>query len=121
MPAKDDPLVGFMCFRFEKGSDKSEAALYVYEIALKFYREKVKFFIRRSMQTTTTRFQTFDLGKLNNSFKNVFISDRKRGTFRHESEEAARLQILNRLAFVIYGGLCLVAHRLPKMRLIFSP
>lgn len=32
IPKDNEDLVGFMCFRFEKGSDKSESALYVYEL-----------------------------------------------------------------------------------------
>ena len=32
LPPEEDELVGFMCFRFEIGADKSECALYVYEL-----------------------------------------------------------------------------------------
>lgn len=32
LPADDEEMIGFMCFRFETGADKSECALYVYEL-----------------------------------------------------------------------------------------
>lgn len=32
---EEDSLVGFMCFRFEKGADLSETALYVYELHIR--------------------------------------------------------------------------------------
>lgn len=32
LPSEDEDIIGFMCLRFEVGSDKSECALYVYEL-----------------------------------------------------------------------------------------
>lgn len=32
LPYDDDDIIGFMCFRFETGADKSECSLYVYEL-----------------------------------------------------------------------------------------
>jgi len=32
LPDDDEQIIGFMCFRFEVGADKSESALYVYEL-----------------------------------------------------------------------------------------
>lgn len=32
LPDDDDEIIGFMCFRYEIGADKSECALYVYEL-----------------------------------------------------------------------------------------
>lgn len=32
LPDSDETIIGFMCFRFETGADKSECSLYVYEL-----------------------------------------------------------------------------------------
>lgn len=32
LPEDDENIIGFMCFRFEAGADKSECSLYVYEL-----------------------------------------------------------------------------------------